>query len=290
MSLLEVKGLCKDYGTFKLKDITFDLPEGYIMGYIGRNGSGKTTTLNAISHLIKTDGGEVRLDGITFKDDPVRFRDMIGYIGDSAYYPINFTTNNICSVLKDFYASFDPVKFKDYCDRWELPANKQVKSMSRGMLVKLMFAGALSRETRILILDEATNGLDPIVRREVLHLLQDYISDGRRSILFSTHIMEDLQDIADYIIMIDRGHILVSEPRDVILEKYLLVKGGNGDLTDELRSVLIGTDQYAYGFSGLFPTDCGAALPGNLTVTEPTIDEVAVHLLLEENKKNGFMR
>ena len=279
MELLEVRGITKHFAKFTLRDISFSLPAGYIMGYVGRNGAGKTTTLNAITHLIRPDGGDVTIDGLRFSEDPVAYRDSIGYIGDSSYFPYRMTRRDIRAILKGFYPSFDAAAFDALADQWELPDKAKIQTYSRGMKVKLMFAAALSRETKLLILDEATNGLDPLVRREILKLLQDYIADGKHSVLFSTHIMEDLQDIADYIFFIERGEKVFCEPKDDILESYLLVKGGREDLTPELEETLIGVEKHDYGFAALYPTDSALALPAAFSAEKPTIDQIVVHIL-----------
>ena len=277
MELLEVKGITKNYKRFALQDISFTLPAGYIMGYVGQNGAGKTTTLHSITHLIKTDGGESWIDGLTFDKDPVEYRNSIGYIGDSSYFPKDLTLRDIRSILASFYPSFDKDKFDAYIERWSLPAKEKVSGFSRGMKVKLMFASVLSRETKLLILDEATNGLDPVVRRDILRILQDYIADGSRSVLFSTHIMEDLEDIADYIFFIDQGRKIFCEAKDDLLEKWLLVRGGREDLTGELEKVLVGIERHAYGFTALFPTEGGVILPAGIAAEKPSIDEIIIH-------------
>ena len=284
MSLLEVKHLSKQYKGFSLRDISFEIPEGYIMGYIGRNGAGKTTTLNAIANLIQPDAGEVLVDGVRFKDDPVEFRNKIGFIGDSSYFPAGFTARDIRSILKSFYNTFDEKAFNGLLEKWDLPEKMKVREMSRGMNVKLMFAAALSRDTRLLILDEATNGLDPVVRREVLKLLQDYISEGNRSVLFSTHIMEDLQNIADYIFLIDKGQKVLCETKDDLLERYLLVHCGRHELTGEMESRLIGVEKNEYGVSALFDTESGEILPPAYVTEKPSVDEIVVHMIREGGK------
>ncbi|MBR1820088.1 MAG: ABC transporter ATP-binding protein [Clostridia bacterium] len=281
MNLLEVRGLSKAYRAFSLQSIRFALPAGYIMGYIGQNGAGKTTTLNAITHLIVPDEGDAAIDGVTFEDDPVAYRDSIGYIGDASYFPGTMRLSDIKTILRDFYPSFRPDRFDGYVERWQLPPKEKLKNYSRGMKVKLMFAAVLSRNTKLLILDEATNGLDPVMRRDVLRLLQDYIADGTRSVLFSTHIMEDLQDIADYIFFIENGREVLFETKDELLERYLLVKGGPDMLTDALRARLIGVEEQAFGFSALFPTDAGGTLPPGLIAETPTIDQIVVHMIEE---------
>ncbi len=281
MKLLEVSGLCKSYGSFALKDISFVLPAGFIMGYIGRNGAGKSTTLNAITRLISPDAGSSSINGIRFEADPVAYRDSIGYIGDASYFPDSLRLRDIRSILRDFYPSFSPERFDALAKRWQLPPRDSLKRYSRGMKVKLMFAAVLSRNTRLLILDEATNGLDPVMRRDVLKLLQDYISTGERSVLFSTHIMDDLQDIADYIFFIDKGQKVLFEAKDDLLERYLLVKGGPEALNGELKRLLVGIQRNEYGFSALFPTDAGFMPPPGVSLEAPTIDQIVVHMIEE---------
>lgn len=285
MDLLSVENLSKQYKKkqkqtgFSLQDITFSVPAGYICGYVGRNGAGKTTTLNTIMHLVRPDSGEVRIDGISFEEDPVGYRQQIGYVGDASYFPKNFTLKDIRGILADFYPSFDAKKYDSLIDRWELPAKQKIKNYSRGMKVKLMFASVLSRDTKILILDEATNGLDPMMRSELLALLQEYVEDGSHSILFSTHNMEDLQDIADYIFFIDEGRKVFFQAKDELLEEYLLVKGGLSDLTPELAGRLIGIQKNEFGFSALYPVDEISVPPAGILSEKPTVDEIIVHLL-----------
>ncbi len=280
-NLLEVKHISKHYGNFTLQDISFVLPAGYIMGYIGQNGAGKTTTLNAITHLIRTEGGTVTIDGADFDTDPVAYRDRIGYIGDSSYFPQDMTAKNIRNILRGFYPSFRPEVFDGYVRKWQLPMTSKIKSFSRGMKVKLMFASVLSRQTRLLVLDEATNGLDPMIRRDILKLLQEYIDDGQRSVLFSTHVLADLEQIADYIFFIDNGRKILCQEKDSLTEKYLLVRGGPGDLTPELSQRLIGVERGEFGFEALYDTDSGALLPPSLVTDYPGIDQIVVHMIKE---------
>lgn len=281
MNLIEVHGISKSFEKFSLKDISFALPAGYIMGYVGQNGAGKTTTLNAILHLIRPDSGEAAIDGLTYAENPVKYRDSVGYIGDASFFPAEFTPTEICTILKDFYPSFQEDKYWSLAEKWDLPKKQQITKFSRGMKVKLMFAAVLSRDTKVLILDEATNGLDPMMRKDVLKLLQEYISDGSRSIIFSTHIMEDLQDIADYIFFIDNGEKVFYETKDDLLENYLIVKGGPQDLTKELRKYLTGVEQHEFGFTALYRTDSDYILPAELATERPTIDQIIIHQIEE---------
>lgn len=285
MELLEVINLSKHYKNFDLKDISFTLPKGYIMGYVGPNGSGKTTTLNLITGILKCNDGKVYIDGITCKDDVRTYREQIGYVGDESYFPDNFTIRNIRRVLKDFYSTFSEEKFNAFLQKWNLPEKKQIKDFSRGMKVMLMFASVLSRETKLLVLDEATNGLDPMMRTDILKLLQEYVMDGQRSVIFSTHILSDLEHIADYIYFIDGGRTILHDAKDEMIENFLLVKGESGAIPPVLKQELIGLEENAYGFEAILPSEKAELLDNAFLVEKPTIDNIVIHFI--KNRENG---
>ena len=205
-------------------------------------------------------------------------------MGDGFHFPVDMTQGDIKKILKSFYPRFDGQQYETYMEKWDLPKKMKLKKYSRGMKVKLMFAAALSKDTKLLILDEATNGLDPVVRREILGLLQDYIADGRKSVLFSTHIMEDLQNIADYIFFIDQGKKILFDTKDELVDNFLLVKGGLENLQPELERVLIGIERKEYGFLALYDTRREGILPAGLTVEKPSIDEIVVHIIDAKTK------
>ncbi len=278
-NVLEVRRLSKQYQNFALQDISFTLPKGYIMGYVGQNGAGKTTTLSSIMHLVKADEGDINVDGIRYEEDEVTYKEAIGYIGDSASMMPDFTLKQVRAILKDFYPTYQAQKFDAFVKKWKLPEKKKVKDFSRGMRVKLMFAMVLSRETKLLILDEATNGLDPVVRQEILQLLQEYISDGEHSVLFSTHMLSDLEDIADYIFFIDGGRKVFFETKEELQENFVLVKGGQEDLDVQTRRLLIGIQESGMGFEALAKTDDSAYLSGKCLLEKPTIDKIVVHMI-----------
>lgn len=284
MELLEVKNLGKKYRDFRLEDISFTLPKGYIMGYVGQNGSGKTTTLDLITHVCKTKEGEIRVDGIRYEDDPVRYLESIGYIGEELLFPSDFTLKEIRAVMRSFYRGFDTARFDGLVGRFGLPEKKKVSTFSQGMSVKLMFATMLARQTKLLIMDEATNGLDPVARQEVLGLLQEYVADGEHSILFSTHILHDLEQIADYIYFIDDGRMVMYDAKDELLEGYLIVKGGLELLDDTLRGQLIGIEEHAYGFEAVVPSDLADMLPRGIVYEKPDIDRIVIHFIKNKNR------
>lgn len=276
MYALEIKELNKNFGSFKLQDINLNLPEGYILGYIGQNGAGKTTTIKLIMKYLKKDSGEIKVFGKSCLEDEISFKNMIGYIADECYFPGSFTVKDVIKTLRNFYPSFNEGKFKAYIKKWDLPENKKIKEFSKGMKVKLMFASVLSRETKLLVLDEPTSGLDPVIRSEILEILQDYISDGKRSVLFSTHIMSDLEKVADYLYFIDRGKTVFNDTKDNILESYFMVKGGVDDLTSELKEKLIGYKKSIVGFQGLIKANDLRNTNKDLLIEKPIVDDIVV--------------
>ncbi|MFA9376973.1 MAG: ABC transporter ATP-binding protein [Lachnotalea sp.] len=282
MSLLEVKNLCKSFKNFQLQDVTFDLPKGYVMGYVGQNGAGKTTTINLITNLCNAQKGEVHIDGISYHDNPQQFKEYIGYIGDESYFPKEFRLKDVRFILKTLYNSFNEDSFDKLIKKWELPEKQKIAEYSRGMKVKLMFASVLARETKLLILDEATNGLDPVMRAEILQVLQDYIQDGERSIFFSTHMLNDLEQIADYIVFIDHGRILLNKTKDDMLESYVLIRGDYHELTSNQKSKLIGITKGEFNFEAILLTNEAIGFDNRYVIEKPTIDQIMLHHI-----KNG---
>lgn len=276
---MEVKNLSKHYKAFDLQNINFTLPKGYIMGYVGPNGSGKSTTLNLITNICKCTEGEIRINGISCEEDAVAYKEQIGYIGDEFYFPNNFKVKNIRRVLQNFYPTFSAKKFDGFLQRWNLPEKKPIKDFSRGMKVMLMFASVLSRDTKLMVLDEATNGLDPVMRTEILQLLQEYVMDGERSVIFSTHILSDLEQIADYIYFIHQGRTVLYDAKDELIESYLLVKGEKSAVSSELEKALIGVIDNAYGFEALLPSDQAGLLRTEFQYEKPNIDQIVVHFI-----------
>lgn len=276
MNALEIENLNKKLNGFNINNIKLELPKGYILGYIGQNGAGKTTTMKLIMNQLKKDSGEVRIFGKQYEEDEAGYKDMIGFIADECYFPTCFTLREVINTLKDFYSSFNEDKFNEYVDRWELPYKKKIKEFSKGMKVKLAFASVLSRDTKLLLLDEPTSGLDPVVRSEVLEMLQDYISDGERSVIFSTHIMSDLEKITDYLYFINNGEKVFYDTTENVLESHLLVRGGTGELTEEVKEKLIGYKCSNVSFTGLIESKDRKYLDENLLFEKPSMEEIMI--------------
>ena len=278
--ILEVKNISKQYKGFLLDKVSFTLPKGYIMGYVGPNGAGKSTTLGLITQTRKALEGEILLDGAKYSDDPILYKEKIGYVSSVSYFPLTMKIKDAAMILKQFYPTFSKEKFFRLVRKWNLPEKKKFSTFSTGMMVKLMFAAVLSRETRLLILDEATNGLDLLFREEILDLLQRYIEDGEHSVLFATHIIDDLEQIADYIVMVEDGRVLLQDTKEGLTENYILVKGDETLLAGkDMEKYLLGTMRSAYGVSALVQTDNAAALPAGAVMEKPTISQIMSYLM-----------
>lgn len=223
-NILEIKNLCKKYDNFELKNVSFNVPKGMIMGFIGENGAGKTTTIKAILDIIQNYKGNIKIFGLDNRKDEAKIKEDIGVVLDDMFFPEILTANDINSILKDTYKNWDSNLYYKYLKDFGLSNNKPIKTLSKGMRKKLEIATALSRHPKLLILDEPTSGLDPIARNEVIDIFQDFIQSEECSIFLSSHITTDLEHIADYITFINKGEILLSKTCNELLEKYGIVK------------------------------------------------------------------
>lgn len=268
---LAIRGLRKEFRNFTLRDISFDLPRGYIMGFIGPNGSGKTTTLKLIMNLLRPDGGTIEL----FGQDHIRFerqvKQRIGFVYDEPVFYEQLSMQRMTSIIRPFYEKWNQPLFDKYMQRFDLNPQQKIKTLSKGMRTKYALALALSHGAELLIMDEPTAGLDPVFRRELLDILLDVMQQEENSILFSTHITSDLDRVADYITFIHKGAIVLSTQKDALYERYTLVKGGPGELTDDLRKTLIGVSVTSHGFEGL--ADRPVAGDG-LVLDTPTLEDI----------------
>ena len=221
-AILEVKSLSKQYANsdFCLDNVSMSLPSGAIMGFVGENGAGKSTTIGCILNTLMKDSGTVKIFGQEMTDDRTDIRDNIGVVYDTNAFPPYLTAAKISSAMRHIFTNWDAVLFKKYLRRFKLPENQRIKAFSRGMTMKLGVAVALSHHPKLLILDEATSGLDPIVRDDVLDVFLDFVQDESNSILMSSHITTDLEKVADYITFIHDGKIVFSEKKDTLIYDY----------------------------------------------------------------------
>lgn len=272
---LEVSNLSKTYESFQLRDISFTLPKGYIMGLIGPNGSGKTTTIKLILNMIKRESGTVKVMGLDSVTDEKSVKTNIGVVFDSNYFCDEWTVAQAEIVISSFYDNWDTQKFNDLLKKFRIATDKKVKELSRGMQMKLMVACAFSYDAKLLILDEPTSGLDPVSRDELLNILSGYIEDGEHSVLFSTHITSDLEQVADYITYINFGELFFSGSRDEFLDMFRIVKGGREELTMDLSQKLVGVRNFTTGFEALIKKEDLKSF-SHLNVEPATIDKIVV--------------
>ena len=221
---VEIRGLTKRYDGFTLAGISFTVPKGCIMGFIGQNGAGKTTTIQSMLNIIPIDAGEIKLLGLDHIKNEDEVKERIAAAFDDCPFGEVFTPVQIERVFKGLYRKWSTDTFFRYIDRFQLPRDKIVGNLSKGMKMKLQIAVALSHDAELLIMDEATSGLDPIIRNEILDVFRDYLMDGERSILMSSHITSDIEKIADCVTFIDNGRILLTGYKDELLESHGVIK------------------------------------------------------------------
>lgn len=224
---LEIRNLCKEYEGFSLKEVSFSVPTGSIMGFVGQNGAGKTTTMKCMLNLITPDSGEIAI--FSKPHTEIDLKEDIAVVFDTVSFSGALTPIKLEKVMASSYKNWDKEQYFYYLKRLEIPFDKKIKTFSRGMTMKVTIAVALSHQARFLILDEATAGLDPVVRDEVLSLFQEFVEDERNSILMSSHITSDLEKIADYITFLHKGKVILSENKDVLLYEYGIAKMKQAD-------------------------------------------------------------
>ncbi|MCC0726783.1 ABC transporter ATP-binding protein [Clostridioides sp. ZZV14-6045] len=236
MDAITIKNLNKSYKNFALQDVSFSVPKGSIMGFVGENGAGKTTTLKSILNLISYDSGNIEIFGLDNIKNEKEIKEQIGVVFEGSNFHENLNTNNISKIMSHIYKNWDDTLFKEYLKKLRVPNNKLIKEFSKGNKMKLSIAVALSHKPKLLILDEATSSLDPIVREEILDIFLDFIQDEEHSIILSSHITSDLDKIADYITFIHKGKIIFSESKDELIDTMGILKCSSNDfakLTNE---------------------------------------------------------
>jgi len=229
---IEIKGVTKKYDGFTLDNISFDIPKGCIMGFIGQNGAGKTTTIRSLLRITNIDGGEIRLLGLDHIKDETAIKKRIAVVFDELPFHDVFNAKDMAKIFEGMYPEWDNDVYMKYIDRFQLPQKKKIGQFSKGMKMKLQIACALSHNAELLVMDEATTGLDPVVRDEILHIFMEYLQNGERSILMSSHITSDLEKIADMVTFIDKGKILLTGYKDEIIEQHGILKCGKDKLKE----------------------------------------------------------
>jgi ABC-2 type transport system ATP-binding protein len=277
---LEIHGLSKDYGDFRLKDVTFTVPRGYVCGLIGPNGAGKTTVIKLILNLIRRDGGEVRAFGLDTIRDEVAVKSRIGFVHDTPRFYEHLSLRRVRDTVAPFYPKWDGALFGRLLREFDLPPGKRFSRLSRGMKTKFALALALSHDADLLILDEPTSGLDPVFRRRFLEMLRGVIQDEGKAVLFSTHITSDLERIADYITFIRDGAIVFSSSRDEVLDTWAVVKGGPELEEPGIRDLFRGVRRGEFGIQALTDDAPGARrrLGRDAVIERASLEDIMFYL------------
>lgn len=243
---IEIKDLKKSYQEFNLSIDELKIPSGVVVGLIGENGAGKTTLIKLILNIINKDSGKIRIFNKDLEEQELKIKEDIGVVLDNTFFPENLNSKNIDSIMKDIYKKWDSKLFYKYIKDFGIKENQILKTMSKGMRKKVEIATALSHHPKLLILDEATSGLDPIVRNEILDLFLDFIADEEHTIILSTHITSDLEHIADYIIFINNGEIVLDKQRDEIIDNYGILKCNIDDFDKINKSDIVSFKKNKY--------------------------------------------
>lgn len=236
---IEIQGLTKKYDGFTLDNISFNVPKGSIMGFIGQNGAGKTTTIRALLNIIRYDAGKINMLGMDTREQEYEIKEQLAAVFDELPFQEMFTAKQLSIMMGGIYRDWDKVEFERYLDRFQLPMKKKCGKFSKGMKMKLQIAAALSHNAKLLIMDEATTGLDPVVRNEILDIFREYLQNGERSILMSSHITSDLEKIADSVTFIDKGKLLISGYKDDILNTHAMIRCSKSDFAQIDRADFI---------------------------------------------------
>lgn len=281
MYALQLEQVSKQYDGFLLDSVSFALPGGCIMGFIGENGAGKSTTIKLILDLIHADSGSISVLGQNISSAPVSLKEDIGVVLDESCFPELLTVKNVRTILKHTYRNWDDARFTELTARFALPMGKKIKELSKGMKVKLSIAAALSHHAKLLIMDEPASGLDPIVRDELLDLFLEFIQDEEHSVFLSSHIISDLEKICDYITLIHKGKILLCEEKDRLLQDYGILRCSQSELAQLPASAVRGVRNHQFGTEALVQRH---KIPREYPVDPASIEEIMVFLTKEKVK------
>lgn len=273
MNKIEIKNLKKDYQNFALKDVNFSIPEGYVTGFIGRNGMGKTTSIKSILSLIQYQGEILSIHG----DEKTKLNNQkIGVIMDDSFLAKDWNMELVNQAMKVGYEAWDEYAYWKFLEKFNIDRKLKVKELSRGMKIKLMLSIALSHNAELLILDEPTSGLDPSMREEFVEVISDYMQDDNHTVLFSTHITQDLETIADYIVFIDNGEIVLALEKEEFINHFMILKCGLESQNILDSSAILGQKKTKYNIEYLVKRDAIQEIPNEYVEDEITIDKIMI--------------
>jgi ABC-2 type transport system ATP-binding protein len=268
-NVIELQHVHKKFKGFELNDLSFNVKKGYITGFIGGNGAGKSTTIKLMMNLLQPNEGDITVFGLKYKEHEKEIKNRIGFVFDEDVFYEELTLKEMKKIVSLSYSRWNEELFQHYVKIFELPLNKRLKQLSKGMKMKASLAIALSHEAELIIMDEPTSGLDPVFRRELLQLLHDIMQDGEKTIFFSTHNTADLDRIADYITFVHKGRHVFTKDMTEIEESYVVVKGELALLDEDIVQEFIGLEKTRHGFVGLSDNKAKIeALFGDLALIE----------------------
>lgn len=283
---IEIRDLTVKYDGFTLDNVSFDVAKGTIMGFIGQNGAGKTTTIKALLNIINRDGGTIKMLGLDNLKDEVEIKQHISAVFDELPFQEELNAKNINTMMKNIYTEWSTDTFNDYLDKLALPSKKKISAFSKGMKMKLQIAVALSHNAKLLIMDEATTGLDPVVRNECLDMFREYLQDENNTILMSSHITSDLEKIADSVTFIDKGQLLLTGYKDNILETHGIIKCKKDDYKSIDSADIVSTRLTDFG-AEVMVSDKGACKDkySGLVFDDTTLEEIMLYYVNAKKKE-----
>lgn len=283
---IEISDLTKKYSGFTLDNINFNVPKGSIMGFIGQNGAGKTTTIRSLLNIISIDKGEIKLLGLDYLKNEQEIKERISVVFDELPFHDIFTAKDMARIFEGIYPQWDNAVYTQYLDRFVLPKNKKIGEFSKGMKMKLQIACALSHNAELLVMDEATTGLDPVVRDEILHIFMEYLQDGERSILMSSHITSDLEKIADSVTFIDKGKLLISGYKDDILESHGILKCDKSELGNIDPKDIVSIRMNNYGAEVMLSDRQSASYRYSGAIIDPaSLDDIMLYYVHKDERE-----
>lgn len=276
---LEIRNLTKHYGDFSLENLNLTLPSGCIMGLIGENGAGKSTTIKLILDMISRDDGEIIILGRDNRENLRLTKEDIGVVPDEIGLSEILTAKQVGKIMKHTFKNWDDDVYSGYLKKLSIPDNKKFKELSRGMKMKLGIAVAMSHHPKLLILDEATSGLDPVVRDEVVDMFYEFTRDENHSVLISSHIVSDLEKLCDYIAFLHKGRLLLCEEKDVLRDEYCFVRGSGEEINRVPESAIIGRKITPYGVEAIVRRD---SVPAGMETGRVDIEQLFVFMVKKE--------
>ncbi len=278
MNAIEIKGLCKSFKEFEIDNVDLTLPGGCVVGLVGENGAGKSTTIKLILNMIFKDSGSIRVlgkDNVTELDS---VKEEIGVVFDESYFPPSLTPVKLGNIMKHIYRNWDMQRYQDYLQQFSLPEKRPIGKLSRGMKMKLAITVAMSHHAKLLILDEATSGLDPVVRDDVIDILTDFTREEDHSILISSHIVSDLEKLCDYIAFMHKGKMMLFEEKDRLYEQYGVIHCTEKELQSIPSDAVIGKKIGSYGAEAIA---LRSAVPHGITVYPVDIEKLFIFMIRE---------